>query len=208
MDRKSWINKFNNWRSNYENMSLDQQINFHNVIEKFFPKQQHFIIDNIKEIISLCKNKPKILEFGCWKGELAQAIMSEFDIESWNCIEICTAAIEKTTCTQDSFKYCVPSKFNWFIDNRVIDTNLIIATHFIEHLSDNDFELLARYCKGVDLVYFETPLSEKNRSWHNDFSTHKLNYGWEKVREIMCSQGYYTLKKFQTAELFKYKDSV
>ena len=203
VNRNYWIHQFNNWRKNYEHMSLEDQVNFHNIIEKTFPKQQHFVVENIREIIALLNHKPKILEFGCWKGELANIILSEFDIDSWNCIEICTAAIEKCSCKQQNFKYCTQTKFNWFIDDRDIDADIVIATHFIEHLSDNDFDLLIRYSKGIRFIYFESPLSEESRSWHNDFSTHKLTYGWKKVRDTMYSNGYKSLRKFKTAELFE-----
>jgi hypothetical protein len=181
------MNEFDKWRESYDTMTIDEQIYYHNDLEARYPEQNHYNYDNVKEALLLC-NKPIVLEFGTWKGDLAKQAMQDFNISAWYGIEICEAAIGSTKCKE--VNYILPTKFDWFKDKRTINADLIIATHFIEHLSNNHFQDLAKYCKGVKYIHFEAPLTNEGNNWDGYIGTHKLTIGWNKINEIMKENGY------------------
>ena len=76
------MNEFDKWRERYNTMTIDEQIVYHNELEARYPEQNHYNYDNVKEALMLC-NKPIVLEFGTWKGDLAKQAMQDFNILSW-----------------------------------------------------------------------------------------------------------------------------
>jgi hypothetical protein len=181
------MNEFDNWRERYDIMTIDEQIAYHNDLEARYPEQNHYNYHNVKEALLLC-NKPLVLEFGTWKGDLAKQAMQDFNILAWYGIEICEAAIRLTKCKE--VNYIKPTKFDWFKDKRTIEADIIVATHFIEHLSNEHFIELAKYCKGVKYIHFESPLTNNGNDWDGYIGTHKLTIGWNKINEIMKENGY------------------
>jgi cyclopropane fatty-acyl-phospholipid synthase-like methyltransferase len=190
---------FNEWRKKYNEMNYDEQIDYHNLIEKEYPEQAHYTYENVKEVLS---NGISVLEFGCWKADMAARAISEYQIKDWKGIEICTKAIEKTRCKANNFQYIIPESFDWFAKTQRPNCDVIIATHFIEHLSNEHFDELANYCVGVPLIYFESPLSNEGENWQDYLGTHKLGYGWNKVNEIMTSKGYIVKKSFPEGHIY------
>jgi hypothetical protein len=196
------MNIFNKWRQDYDTMSLEQQVEFHNEIARQYPEQAHYDYDSVSEIIDTFKPN-YILEFGCWRADMAQQALDQFDfIKSWTGIEICTEAIKLSRCSNSKFKYVFPKKFNWFEDKRIYNADMILATHFIEHLSNQHFEQLTKYCKGVKQVYFECPIADEGQNWLDDISTHKLEYGWKDVINLMELQGFKVYKIHQRGITF------
>ena len=80
-----------------------------------------------------------------------------------------------------------------------------MATHFIEHLKNHHFDALGKYCQGVEYILFEAPLSPDGESWEGYHGTHKLNYGWNQVAEVMSKNGYDVSAHLHDALLFKAK---
>jgi len=197
------MNEFDNWRKSYETMTLEEQVEYHNDLESRYPNQAHYTFPIVNELLTIAKND-KILEFGCWKGDMAQQALSIFkDIKQWKGIEICKAAIKKINCNNPKFSYIFPSKFNWFEDKRTEEADIIFATHFIEHLSNQHFEQLVKYCSGVNWVYFECPITEDGQTWEGDISTHKLEYGWKDVVRLMEDEGYRVYRKYSQGIIFQ-----
>lgn len=191
------MNEFDNWRNKYETMSIQEQVEYHNDLEVRYPEQAHYNYEQVKIALELIKsiNEASVLEFGCWKGDLANKSILEYpNIKSWKGIEICENAIQKTNCKLKEFEYIIPKDFNWFENTIRPECDLIIATHFIEHISDNHFDNLIKYCEGVKYIYFEAPLHDISNNWDGYIGTHKLTYGWNTIIEKMKSIGYSELK--------------
>jgi hypothetical protein len=183
---------FNEWRDRYEEMSYRDNIDFHNQLESMYPNQAHFKADNVIIALDLIGKPFKVLEFGGWKGDLAFAMMVHYGdaIIDWVNIEICEAAINKTIRPSKKYRIIKPHRFDWFVEERIEKPDVIIATHFIEHISNEHFDLLARYVSGVPVIYFEAPMEDDGQSWNGYMGTHKLTYGWNDVKRIMESYGY------------------
>jgi hypothetical protein len=196
------MNEFDKWRRDYEALSFSDQVIYHNDLERRYPEQNHFNYELVKSALQLIEN-PVVLEFGTWKGDLALKAFNDFNIKHWWGIEICQSAINKTKCSK--VKYIMPDRFDWFTDERNIEADIIIATHFIEHLSNTHFKQIAEYCKGVPIVHFESPLSKEGNEWNGYEGTHKLTYGWDKVESIMLSIGYRLMYSYPEAKTFIYE---
>lgn len=199
------MNEFDVWREKYDSMSLEEQVEYHNDLELRYPDQAHYTYPIVEEVLNLVNSlNIDILEFGSWKADMANRALSQFpNIKQWNGIEICKNAIEKTNCNDERFNYIFPNKFNWFEDKRKIKTDVIFATHFIEHLSNHHFEQLVKYVKGAKYVYFECPITDGGQTWMGDVSTHKLEYGWNDVIRLMGEQSYKVYKKYPEGVIFE-----
>ena len=193
------MNEFDKWRERYDTMTIDEQIAYHNELEARYPEQNHYNYNNVKEALLLC-NKPIVLEFGTWKADLAQKAIIEFNLSKWQGIEICSNAIEKTRCTLKEFSYIKPDKFDWWV-NPLPNSDIIIATHFIEHLSNEHFEQLVKVLKAK-YIYFEAPLTEVGEDWAGYVGTHKLKYGWNDVNKLMAEQGYKITHDFIEGKIY------
>jgi hypothetical protein len=185
-------NVWNEWRENYHSMTTEEQKEFHDAIEAQFPEQAHFETPPFYEALNICK-PTRIVEFGGWKGDLAKIMLEvKPDIRSWKNIEICKAAILKTVCVDRRYSVIEPENFFWF-SNPPFDpyqTDLVVATHFIEHISDFDFKKLVQAIWGAEWMYFEIPLSRTGSKWKGYTGTHKLTLGWNHVEDLLDKSGY------------------
>lgn len=182
------MNEFDKWRERYNTMTVDEQVAYHNELEERYPEQNHYNYDNVKEALTLVDKPAIVLEFGTWKGDLALQAFKDFNIKSWLGVEICENAIAKTKCSK--VNYIKPTRFDWFYDKRTIEADIVIATHFIEHLSNEHFKQLINYCNGIKTIHFESPLTDEGNEWNGYVGTHKLTIGWNKVNEILKENGY------------------
>lgn len=182
------MNEFDKWRERYNTMTVDEQVAYHNELEERYPEQNHYNYDNVKEALTLVDKPTIVLEFGTWKGDLAAQAFKDFNIIKWVGIEICENAIAKTKCNK--VDYIKPTKFDWFYDKRTTEADIVIATHFIEHLSNEHFNQLIKYCKGIKYIHLESPLTDEGNEWNGYVGTHKLTIGWNKVNEILKENGY------------------
>jgi hypothetical protein len=79
---------FNEWREKYNDMSIDEQVAYHNYLETQYPNQAHYDLQFAIDVFQLVK--PKVVtESGGWKGDLANDMFNRFDIDKWTNIEIC-----------------------------------------------------------------------------------------------------------------------
>jgi len=153
-------------------------------MEIVYPEQAHYNLEFAKKAFDIVK--PKVVtEIGGWKGDLAYEILKDSSIEKWYNIEISQNAIDKTKCKDQRHEYIKPDSFNWF--DKIEMKGMIVSTHFIEHLSNQNFETLCKFIKEVEYIYFEAPLENDGQTWENYVGTHILTYGWNKVKELLHS---------------------
>ena len=171
---------FNEWREKYSTLTLEEQIKYHNELEIGYPDQAHYDLDFATKVFDLV-NPSDVTEAGGWKGDLANIMLNKYDIKTWLNIEICQNAIDNTKCKDDRHKYLMPNSFDWF-DSKIYK-GMFLATHFIEHLSTEHFDKLLETLSDVEYVYFEAPLNDTPQNWVDYFGTHKLEYGWNQIKE-------------------------
>ena len=81
-------NEFDEWRSKYDTMSSNEQVEYYNEIEELYPEQAHYNYENVKIVLELGKKNADVLEFGTWKADLCETALKEYEINSWTGIEI------------------------------------------------------------------------------------------------------------------------
>lgn len=191
---------FNEWREKYNDLTTDEQFEYYNYLETQYPDQAHFDLQFAVNVFNLVK--PKVItEAGGWKGDLAVEMFKRFEIDKWSNIEICQNAIDNSKCKNSKFFNVKPKDFNWFSSVKI--EGLFIATHFIEHLSNEDFNQLASALQKSEYVYFESPLTNEGETWVDYFGTHKLYYGWNDIKKLFPLHD--VILENQICKLFKLK---
>jgi hypothetical protein len=190
----NWLNEFNNWRKNYNRMTYEEHQSFYNLLLQHFPHQSQHTKDWVFRFFANLYNEGKlsILEIGGWDGELADYILKRYkNIEKWDNYEISELAKEKVVCRDERYCVNVPNDFIW---NIILPDhyNILLSSHTIEHITENNFQTLIKNLPpSIKWIYFEAPLPLKHgRHWHNDFSTHILEWSWEDITLFMKEQGY------------------
>ena len=187
------IEDFDHWRERYDTLTFAQQQEYHNQLEEWYPEQAHFNFEAAKYAINTTGSFV-ILEAGAWKGDLCKRIMDERFYEYpehhtlWYAIELCPNAIEKRVTKEIQYLYI--DRFDWWNQHgHILAFDLFIATHFIEHLSDEHLTELLNWLYYVSMpaIYFESPISEHGQEWDGYEGTHKLTFGWQKVRELLAN---------------------
>jgi hypothetical protein len=57
------MNEFDTWRKNYDSMTIQQQVEYHNELEAKYPEQAHFNYENVKILLDMSKKNLSVLEF-------------------------------------------------------------------------------------------------------------------------------------------------
>lgn len=191
---------FNEWREKYNDMTIDEQVAYHNYLETQYPNQAHFNLQFAVDVFELIK--PTIVtESGGWKGDLAVEMFKRYQIKKWTNIEICQNAIDNTKCNNPNFLNVRPKQFNWF--NKIKLEGLFVATHFIEHLSNEHFIQLAKALQKNEYIYFEAPLTNEGEKWIDFEGTHKLEFGWNDIKKLFPLHD--VILENQFCKLFKLK---
>ena len=191
---------FNEWREKYNDMTIDEQVAYHNYLETQYPNQAHFDLQFAVDVFELIK--PTIVtESGGWKGDLAVEMFKRYQIKKWTNIEICQNAINNTKCNNPNFFNIRPKQFNWF--NKIKLEGLFMATHFIEHLSNEHFIELANALQKNEYIYFEAPLTNEGEKWVDFEGTHKLEFGWNDIKKLFPLHD--VIIENQFCKLFKLK---
>ena len=188
---------FNEWRVNYDQLDFAQQQEYHNHLEALYPEQAHYNLSAAKEAIAIV-NPLTIAEAGTWKANLANEILkNNTTITDWKAYELCPNAILKKACNDPRLSYQEINKFDWW--DKDIFCDMFIATHFIEHLSNEHLKELLSSVKSKS-VYLEAPISDGGDNWDNYDGTHKLTCGWSGVTELM--KGYKLVSIDQYCKLY------
>jgi hypothetical protein len=190
-------NCWNEWRLRYQDLTGQEHIDFYNQLAEHYPEQKSFTLSNYDYLFSILKGSAEVIEIGGWKGELADYCLKKYDIKSWKNIEICEPAIKETVCQDSRYSVENPKEFWWwhrghdFQSDGDNDTKVLIASHFIEHLSNFDLqELISTSLLFSHLpekyIAIESPLSWQGQSWNDYVGTHALTLGWGGVDLLMC----------------------
>jgi hypothetical protein len=192
---------FDDWRKDYDHLTSEQQQEIYNQLEVDFPEQAHFDLEGFTMAFNLSK-PDHVIEAGGWKGDLALMFVDK--VKTWTNIDICQNAIEKTKCHALNFVNINPGDFDWFKNKNFFDGfDLFTSTHFIEHISDEHFDLLCQAIADVPYIYIESPLTDTGETWEGYIGTHKLSYGWNKITEKLT--GHDLLMKKGFCRLYKRK---
>lgn len=177
---------FNEWREKYSSYSFKEQKEIINRLELRYPNQRQF---NFKEVSNFLRNipKPKVLELGGWKGELASQILTENkSIILWHNYDICSNAIDKSVCKDKRFRGILLTDFAWNL-NIFSEYNTCVLSHVIEHIKKHELEKFFNKIKHIKYIFIDAPLNSPYllRGWKNYAGTHILECGWDGVKNML-----------------------
>jgi hypothetical protein len=133
----------------------------------------------------------RVTEIGGWDGSLAkEALNIGLPIQHWLNLDVVTVpkVVEDPRYKHDEVD------FHFFYDEKwpvFTKKDVLVATHMIEHLSDDDFIQFVRFIQDFPFVYFEAPLHQNQKSdWTDYVGTHILTYSWDTIEALMRVYGY------------------
>ena len=175
---------FNNWREKYDSYSFKKQGEIYNELEELYPEQICFTLPFVEGFLKNIE-KPKILELGGYKGELAKDILEcNDDIVLWHNYELSSNAIEKNVCTDERYKPILLKDFAWNLDV-FTPYNVCILSHIIEHIKQKQLKKFLEKIPNIKHIYIEAPLHRRRDGWHNRGATHILECGWGAIRNML-----------------------
>lgn len=191
---------FDCWRRDYDHMSFSDHVEFYRRLHEDHPIQSHY---NSFAALSFLERIPGdilVTELGGYDGALARECIAGCErISQWHNFDLSTA--EPVL----DFRYAAFGLEKQFWEMRPIGFDVFVASHVIEHLSENDFRCLASFISNfANWVYFDSPLQEDERSdWHGKTCAHKLELSWLEIDALMNDQGYSRLGGSWTVRTYK-----
>ncbi|MFA6306059.1 MAG: glycosyltransferase [Candidatus Gracilibacteria bacterium] len=176
-----------------------------------YPKQQCFsqtLIELIEQYLVLNVHHMQfILEIGGWKGELAHKILPKYPhIGQWRNLDITHAAQTETVENDQRYKVEIIRKWVWDYP-AFYDYDLIIMSHVLEHLTNEDAEKLLDKLQNCNNILIEVPIPQSDPpNWENYNGAHILAMSKTDVTNLFRKYGYFLkLKKGDVMFFSKHK---
>jgi len=200
----NWKKKFNEWREHYDEMDYKDQIRFFFMYGEAFPVQFRYSRQKIFNLLAPLKDRPKVLEIGGWRGEMAYDVFNEIPhIERWLNVEICQQVVENSVCSDERYEVGIPDDFIWNVDpGQFEDFDVLVMSHVVEFMRARDFEKIIGNLKLIKNVYLECSICEKTEDvdWTDHLDPCIYEWGWDRTIEVMEKYGYkLTYQEFPAA---------
>lgn len=183
------VAEFDAWRDEYCQMDYAAQREFYDRVAVDHPCQRAFDFESFAKFFRLYASRARVLEFGGWKGELAEAILGlspSAQISKWDNFEISYLAVSQTVCRDVRYVAAVHDQFVWNIN--LPDADVLVMSHFIEHIRMCHLSiLLSRLPPSIRWLLVQAPLPEKAEDidWSGYHGSHILEVGWEELTAYM-----------------------
>lgn len=189
---------FDAWREGYLHMTYREQQGFYDRVEVEHPHQVAFTLSGFHDfLLQVCDHeatlgKVYVLELGGWKGELAQEMLKSFpSVAIWCNVEICQRAVDKSVCESPRYTTLVPENLPWNVE--LPPANVFVASHFIEHITRNDLDMLIQNLPDtVRYIGMEAPIPEDGNTvdWTGYHGPHTPEIGWKQVTRLPMNNGF------------------
>lgn len=184
----AWCNA---WRSRYRSMPFSQhQSDTDAIMLGHVDYEGEIDSKNLIACLSpLRVGEWRIIEFGGWRGAMANSVLSRFPttIWGWTNYEICPSSLRDIHCQDERYQCLVTNKF-WWDTSRPTDGNIFCSSHAIEHLTSEHLERLFRWLPdAIEWMYLCAPIQESTteEKWQDYGGTHILEIGWEQVLALL-----------------------
>ena len=183
---------FDVWREKYDEMTLEDQTEFHREFYKRWTVvHQHGDDRPVDEFFKLLdSDEPQyVLEIGGWDGAAAARILPDYgNIHEWRNVEFCEEAVVGSVCTDERYYPQVPEVWPW--EAEYLGFNVLFMQHVIEHMKFDQFKALMGACPDIDWVFIQSPLDMGPHDWTGYPGCHILEVGWNDIEEHMNSLGF------------------
>mgnify|MGYP001417850576 FL=1 len=180
---------FDSWRKRYDEMTFDEHAEFYRRLHGDHPDQQHFSVESAHSFFGCIDGAKSVIELGGYDGGLASACLSEHpEILSWTNFDLDTAA---SLCDDPRYSAITLTTQFWEARPPLSDNEIFVASHVIEHLSDDDFLSLLSNVSWASAIYFDAPIDQSVRSeWDGSTAAHKLSLSWDDIDGLVSLLGY------------------
>lgn len=192
------IAAFNAWRAQYDGMSYAEQQDFHDRVYADHKVQAGYALHGGLEHFThfferVLPELPKtyVLEIGGHRGELAHEMLNRFPaISVWCNVEICRAAVADSIFASPRYVTWVPDSWVWDAD--LPPSNVVVASHVVEHMRQREFELLLlNLPETVRYLALVAPLPEQGPTdWNGYHGSHILEVGWDTITHLLHYHGF------------------
>jgi hypothetical protein len=181
---------FDDWRDQYDTMSLADQQEFHTEFYKRWTVvHQHGDDLPVDAFFGMVEGPARVLEIGGWDGAAAQRILTNnTSITEWRNVEFCREAVDAPVCADPRYKAEVPEVWPWHETYR--GYNVLFMQHVLEHMKSNQYEALLYAVPDAEWVFQQSPLDMEPRSWKGYPGCHILEVGWNEIDHIMNFHGF------------------
>lgn len=184
----AWCNL---WRQRYRSMPFSQHQSDTDAIMLGHATPEQYIINStdLRRCLSGVEDTGSgVLEFGGWRGAMANAVLSEFpNLTGWTNYEICPSARFDAHCRDPRYELVVTDRFLWE-SPRPRSGRIFVSSHAIEHLTAEHLNLLFRWLPdSIRWMYLCAPIQDSttDEKWQDYGGTHILEIGWEQVLELL-----------------------
>jgi len=190
------VTDFDAWRERYDTMTYKEMKDFYNLVEVDHPLQQAYNADAFGRFLDYvieAVGPITVLEIGGWKGELACGMLGRQSIIKWYNYEICEAAVQKSICALPRYKPIIPDDFVWNIE--LPSANVLIASHFIEHIRWWELVLLIRRLpRSISFIGLQSPLGASGKDWAGYLGTHIIEARWQDICDFLFVKDFVDLQ--------------
>lgn len=148
------------WRGKYRDMDYSAHQQANDAILGAHPNQAGYDAEAFDFCIGGLDHSGgnlRVLEFGGWRGGLANHALSNFPIKSWDNYEISRLALEDPECISSRYTCFVPHKFVW--ESLALDAEIFVSSHAIEHISKEHLAKLFNWIpECVKHLWLQAPL--------------------------------------------------
>ena len=184
-----WV-LFDHWREQYDNMTLQEQKDFHaEFYKRWTVIHQHGDDGPVDAFFGMVHGPTRVLEIGGWSGDAAARILPKHpNIEEWRNVEICLDAVANSVC--GDLRYIAEEPDVWPWETEYPGYTVLFMQHVIEHMKFDQFIALLDAVPDVEWAFIQSPLDMEPRSWKGYPGCHILEVGWSAIDEHMAGLGF------------------
>lgn len=192
---------FNEWRAGYAEKTCAEHSALYDAAYKRDPAHASFAGRGVRVFLNQAGGCPVVAELGGRNGALAKvALDSTPSVKRWINYEICGAAIVGSVTQDPRYEPRLMTDFGWW-KQEPVEGDILIASHVIEHLSDEDFQsFVASLPANIRGVHVQSPLPMRGpMNWRGFAGAHILSFGWLEVDREFAAHGFRTVPAYDGA---------
>lgn len=174
---------WNQWRRNYATMDFEDQKKFYEDVVIQYPQQKSFNKTIILAYL-VYANPKHVIELGGWTGDLASLTLTrkELSLSKWYNYDLVQFGNSTSFYQEMSM-----DSFFWDIEQLPI-CDTFIATHTIEHLSEEHLDLLIKRLAQIPelqtcIIEIPNPIEGKEGLWKDYGGSHILELGQDDIMQ-------------------------
>lgn len=190
---------FDRWRAGYATTTTEEHARFY--AEIFRRGHCSFSGRAIRAFLRQAGGRPVVAEIGGQDGALAKvALQSTPSIKKWINYDICPASITSPATDDPRYEGRLMTDFRWW-NNVKIDGDILVMSHIIEHLSDEDAKsLIASIPQNIKGVHVQAPIALRGpTNWTGFVGCHILSMGWMELDAEFAKHGFRSITAYDGA---------